>query len=66
MRRLIWRWVLRPLIAVNYWLRLKELCSDRMFWADAVAVRWGYYYNPPWLARRLLAEHGPRSNWRGD
>lgn len=34
---------LRPLILSNYWLRSHGWLPDKWFWADAVAVSWGYF-----------------------
>ena len=43
MKRLIYMLVLRPLIRRNYRLRRAGLLPDRWFWADVLAIRWGFF-----------------------
>jgi hypothetical protein len=47
MRALIFYIALRPLIAVNYWLRERGLAKDKWFWADTLALSWGYALECP-------------------
>lgn len=42
MKRLVFLYVLKPLILVNYWLRGRKIIKDDWFWADALALSWGY------------------------
>ncbi len=44
MRDVIFYAVLRPLIWANYWLRAHRLARDKWFWADVLAVKWGYLH----------------------
>lgn len=43
MKRAIFFMVLRPLIKRNYKLRELGLKSDEWYWADKLAMRWGYF-----------------------
>lgn len=43
MKKLIFVLVLRPLIERNYRLRQEGKKPDEWYWADALAVRWGYF-----------------------
>lgn len=43
LRALIFIVVLRPLIRRNYRLRYEGRLPDRWYWADLVALRWGYF-----------------------
>lgn len=43
MRWLIFALVLRPLIRRNYRLRQAGLSPDEWYWADRLAVSWGYF-----------------------
>lgn len=40
---LVWRLFLRPLIEVDLKLRQWGLREDRVFWADRIAMNWGYF-----------------------
>jgi hypothetical protein len=42
LRREIFLRVLRPLILRNYRLRRAGLRPDRWYWADLLAMRWGF------------------------
>lgn len=42
MRRVIFHLILSPLIRANYWLRFHRFAPDKWFWADALALSWGY------------------------
>jgi len=42
MKRLIFMAILQPLILANYWLRQRRLIADKWFWADKLALGWGY------------------------
>jgi hypothetical protein len=46
MRWIIFLFILRPLIAANYWLRGRRLIADKCFWADDLAFSWGYSHDP--------------------
>ena len=43
MRYLIYRFMLSPLIRRNYRLRNSGVLPDEWYWADALALRWGYF-----------------------
>ncbi len=45
MREIFFFVVLRPLILANYWMRERRLLPDKMFWADALALSWGFTVN---------------------
>jgi len=42
-RWLVFQTVLRPLVLLDYFLRRLKLKPDRMYWADRLALRWGYF-----------------------
>ncbi len=42
LRTLIFYAILRPLIFANYWLRQRHILADKWFWADVLAVKWGF------------------------
>lgn len=43
MRKLIFVAVLKPLILRNYRLRAAGKLPDEWYWADHLAMRWGYF-----------------------
>lgn len=43
LRRLVYLVVLRPLIRWNYWLRYHRFAEDRWYWADSLALGWGFW-----------------------
>ncbi len=47
MRTVIFWTVLRPLIVVNYRLRRMRLLPDEWFWADKLAISWGFFFQLP-------------------
>lgn len=47
MRSAIFWIVLRPLIAGNYWLRRRHMIADKWFWADELAISWGFIFHLP-------------------
>lgn len=42
MKWLVFYTILRPLIKRNYALRAKGLLPDEWYWADSLALGWGY------------------------
>lgn len=42
MKWIIFHSVLKPLILANYWLREHGFATDEWFWADELALRWGF------------------------
>lgn len=42
MRWLAFHLILRPLILWNYWMRAKGKLPDEWYWADRLALEWGY------------------------
>lgn len=43
MRKVLFTLTLRPLIKADYYFRAKGLLPDKPFWADTLAMRWGYF-----------------------
>jgi hypothetical protein len=43
MKRIIFETILRPLICRNYRLRAEGLLPDEWYWADRLAVHWGFF-----------------------
>ena len=39
----IYRLILRPLIKRNYAMRERGTAPDVLYWADSLAVSWGYF-----------------------
>lgn len=44
---LYFKTVLRPLILRNYRLRAEGKLPDEWYWADSLAVSWGFYVDIP-------------------
>ena len=56
---LIFYLVLRPLIVRNYRLRRESILQDEWYWADKIAVRYGYYVSDTAfqiMARKVLID----------
>ena len=47
MRWIIFQTVLKPLIRRNYAQRRRGELSDEWYWADELAISWGYYVSGP-------------------
>lgn len=47
MRWLVFHAVLKPLIRRNYHARAAGALPDQWYWADDLAMRWGYYLDLP-------------------